>query len=143
MNKASKALIAVVLLPMLFSGCFREENPNISSLLNLATAESQYNDLYQQMIAGKKPRGVTITKEETGLLPMPSASTAPNMVYNPKVPGVSTYASTITVDARGRECSYHTVFYFSATNSIIAVEYNRIYRHYPPLAAPVYWSPKW
>lgn len=143
MRRSRSLLTATVLFAIVFCGCFREENPDISPLLNLATAESRYEDLYQQMIAGKKPRGVTITKEETGPLPMPSASTAPNMVYNPKVPGVSTYASTITVDARGRECSYHTVFYFSETNSIIAVEYNRIYRHYPPLAAPVYWSPKW
>lgn len=143
MGCSTRLLTATYLFAAVLCGCFREENPDISPLLNLATAESRYDDLYRQMTASVKPRGVTITKEETGLLPMPSASTAPNMVYNPKVPGVSTYASTITVDARGRECSYHAVFYFSSTNSIIGVEYTRIYRHYPPLAAPVYWSPKW
>lgn len=123
-------------------GCLgpKEPNPDIRYLLDIAKADSRYDDLYRQLRESVKTPSVSIWRSREKGSSLENLDAAE---YNPLVPGAKTYDSKIVVSVEGSEWSYEAIFYFTETNSIAAVSYMRSYCMPRPIIQPLDWHMKW
>ena len=122
-------------------GCAEKEpNPDIRHLLDLATADSQYDELYQTFKENIRTPNVSVAKyrEKRGELRKWGARE-----FNPKVPGATTFDKMIVVRAAGTEWTCKAKFYFTETNSLVAVGYEPWFRMPEPEIKPIDWHMKW
>lgn len=145
-GKSPGKMRSFLLLPtmyamVLFCGCAEKEaNPDIRYLLDLATAESRCDELYQTFKENVRTPGVSIKKYRKKGASLKDCGASQ---YNPLVPSVTTFDSKIVVKVRGSEWSYEAVFFFSATNSLVAVDYMKWFQMPVPEIKPIDWHMKW
>lgn len=127
---------------VLFCGCFgqKEPNPDIRYLLDMAKADSRYDDLYRQFRENVKTPNVSILKRRNRSGSLEEYGT---LEYNPLVPDVTTFWSILIVTVEGSEWSYEADFFFTETNSIVAVRYRQRFRMPEPEIKPIDWHMKW